>query len=504
LATSPQRISTGAFIAGQLLALICLFFTLIVTAAMSDLTGSDAAGNAMGQGFTAIGLIVLCILLAALVLTAVLGGAMPVSGRVAILLLTPVAYVAIFMAFDLLTRPSVAPGLWALAIPGAAPALIVAYCLWALIAGLRARVPPRVAGFGLLGALALVCASIFPLTAVRDHADAVEAQRVDQWRAKLAATPDDAHLQQWMPFLDSNVYLVAEAARAKILALPSRQGDAEAMLERDEFPFDQLSQFDLDPTPALCQKAQGSLSRRAAALSPPPGQKPDFEKIAVEFDGATSAIKWLVGFACASDPQALAWEALGRSYGASDFEVADLVSARDPKKLGWTLYNSPPKVSMLTPKSSLQAWLNFAYGPGGETADTPGLLAGARALDHRDADALDWLKDDYAADDRFVLLHFLPQLDLDPTPPLCYAALSAIGEDLASVYRPTADNPLPFRELGERLGVGNPLEALKWLAGHGCDADQRLTTALEVVSTYQPSPEREAMAAALTGLKRKP
>jgi hypothetical protein len=389
-------------------------------------------------------------------------------------------------------------------VPAAAPTLIVAYCLWALVAPLRARVPERVAGLGLLGALALVCAAIFPLEAMRAHVEDAWAARVAAWEARLAAMPEDAGLPQWIPFLDSGVYSVEESARAKILALPSRQRDAEAMLARDAFPLGELRRFDLDPTPALCQNAQASLSRRAAALALKPGEKPDFNKIADEFSGAKVAIQWLVSLACASDAQALQWEALGRSYGASDIDVLDLVEARDPKSLG-TLYNYPPKVSMLTSKATLRAWLSFAIGlSNSDPADRPRLLAGARALDHRNADAVAWLQKGHEASDLFVLLHFLPQLDLDTTPAFCAAALSAIGEELAEVYRPTADNPLPFSELGERLGAGEPLVALQWLAGHGCDANAQLSAAEEVIAAYQPSPERETMAAALAKLKRSP
>jgi hypothetical protein len=45
--------------------------------------------------------------------------------------------------------------------------------------------------------------------------------------------------------------------------LPSRQADAEAMLQHDEFPFGELGAFDLDPTPSLCDKARASLTRGA-------------------------------------------------------------------------------------------------------------------------------------------------------------------------------------------------------------------------------------------------
>ena len=506
MTTSPSRISTVALVAGLLLASACLLFTFVLTREMSHTAGrGDPAGAAIGLGFAQLGFLLLFVLLTALMLTAGQCGAMPASGRIALSLLAPAAFVAINMAFELLTNPNVSPGLWALIVPAAAPTLIVAYSLWALIAPLRARVPARVAGFGLLGALGLICATILPLEAMRHHESGVWAAQVAAWEAKLAAMPEDADLSQWIPLLNSGVYSVEEAARAKILALPSRQRDAEAMLARDEFPLRELSRFDLDPTPALCQNAQASLSRRAAALALKPGEKPDFNKIADEFFGASKAIQWLVSLACASDAQALEWEALGRSYGASDIQVSDLVEARDPKKLGSTLYNDPPKASMLTPKTPLRAWLYFAIGlTHSDPADRPRLLAGARALDHRTADAVAWLQKGHADLDLYVLLHFLPQLDLDTTPALCAAALSEIGEELDEVYRPTADNPLPFRELGERLGAGEPLVALQWLAGHGCDANAQLSAAEEVIAAYQPSPERETMAAALAKLKRSP
>lgn len=506
MTTSPKRISIAALVAGLMLASACLVFTFLLTREMSHVAGrGDPAGAAIGLGFAQLGFFLLFVLLTALMLTAGLGGDMPASGRVSLALLGPAAFVAVNMAFELLTNPTESPGLWALVVPAAAPTLIVVYCLWALIAPLRARVPARVAGFGLMGALGLICAAIVPLEAMRAHQSSVWEARVADWEARFAATPGDAALSQWIPFLKSGVYSVEDAARAKILALPSRQRDAEAMLARDEFPLDELSRFDLDPTPALCRNAQASLSRRAAALALKPGETPDFNKVFPEFFGASQAILWLVGLDCGSDAQAREWEALGRSYGAPDFRLSDFVRARDPKELGWTLFNDPPKASMLTPKTPLHAWLAFAGGlKNSDPADQPRLLAGARALDHRTADAAAWLKDDSIASDRYLLLHFLPQLDLDTTPELCDAALREIGGELAAVYRPRADNPLPFSELSERLGAGEPLVALQWLAGHGCDANAQLSVAEDVIAAYQPSPERETLAAALAKLKRSP
>jgi hypothetical protein len=317
-------------------------------------------------------------------------------------------------------------------------------------------------------------------------------------------TPE-APLWQWTPFLNSDVYLIEQAAREKIRTLPSRQRDSEAMLDRDEFAFGQLSQFDLDPTPTLCEKARASLTRRAAALTLARGQTPNFSQIADEVGAAHEAMNWLVGFDCPCEQESLAWEALARAYGGADYEVADLVKLRDPKELGHILYNYPPKFSMLSPKANLHAWLNFADSPGGvgKGPDAAEVLAGARKLDHRTADAVAWLSDPYSKTDRFLLLHFLPELDLDAAPALCAAALAAVREDIAQAYRPTADNPLPYRELPERLGAGQPLEALKWLAAHGCDADADLDAAMFLARGYDDSPDRAALLDALGALHRK-
>jgi hypothetical protein len=51
---------------------------------------------------------------------------------------------------------------------------------------------------------------------------------------------------------------------------------------------------------------------------------------------------------------------------------------------------------------------------------------------------------------------------------------------------------------------GRPLEALAWLAGHGCDTDTAVSEAEALVRAYQDSPGRTAMLARLGGLHRKP
>jgi hypothetical protein len=98
----------------------------------------------------------------------------------------------------------------------------------------------------------------------------------------------------------------------------------------------------------------------------------------------------------------------------------------------------------------------------------------------------------------------MPVLDLATTAPLCEAGLTQVRDDLTKVYRPRAgDEPRPYCDLLARLGAYDPLTALKWMAGHGCNAETELSQAEDVVGAYQDSPARTAMLAALAQLHRK-
>ncbi len=219
------------------------------------------------------------------------------------------------------------------------------------------RAPALVVNIVVWGGVGLLRLAALPLSMVRDTVDQREAARVADWQAKFDAMPADAPLAQWFPFLASNVYFVEHAAADAIRKLPRRQSDAEAMLDRDELPFDKLDQFDLDPTPALCDKSR-------AALAPAPGRTHSVQEIIDEINAAARAMQWLVGFTCGCERESLAWEALARSYDVPNSIVRNLAKLRDPSEFGRILYNSPPKFSMLTPKAKLGAWLGFAWAPG--------------------------------------------------------------------------------------------------------------------------------------------
>jgi hypothetical protein len=161
--------STGARVAGLVLGALCPLLWVIVVAPMSDLGRSDPAGNAMAQGFAAIGLILLGILLSILALVAGINGAMPSWARAA-LLLVPASGVAALTALDLLARPGSPPWHWPMIVPALVPPLIVAYCLWALI-----RPPMTGARAGaFLGTIAVLSLAVVPLYAIRSATVAQE------------------------------------------------------------------------------------------------------------------------------------------------------------------------------------------------------------------------------------------------------------------------------------------------------------------------------------------
>ncbi len=151
-------------------------------------------------------------------------------------------------------------------------------------------------------------------------------------------------------------------------------------------------------------------------------------------------MEWLVGYDCSCDTESLAWEAMAKGYaGDNNWDFYRVVQVREPAALGRTLLQYPPRFSLLSPRSHLKAWLSFAENP--SLRDQA--LAGARKLDHRTADAVDMMDDEFGA---YTVLNYLPELDLEATPALCQIAIQVLHRDIMQVYRPPADDPRSFRD----------------------------------------------------------
>lgn len=500
--TADEQPPKGPRIAGIVLAALAMFLWLILLAMMSDLGRSDPAGNAMAQGFAGLGIILLWVLLSILALITATKGAMPKWARGA-LLLVPASGVAAIAALELLARPGSAPWHWPLVIPALVPPLIATYCLWTLVR--PAMTNARAAAF--LGAVALISAAIVPMVAIRAAGVANEENTDAKLRAALAALPADAPLSEFLPFLKARDQRIASDARARIASLARRQSDAETMLARGELPLGEMAAFGLDMTPVLCESARAELRRRVAPLIPATPDTVPYSVVEPEVRAALNAMFWLTGYGCAVDAESLAWETMAKAHRNAGYDVNLLAAMREPGRLGKRLREDPERFSQLNAQSHLKAWLKFSDDP----ALREQVIAGARTVPSRTADAIEILTDRTQESGRFRLLRILPLIDLETTPALCAAATKEAGGDLSRVYRPSGnDPPRDYSELIDRLGVGRPLTALVWLGEHGCDVAAEARDAHELVSAWQDSPVmpwqdspgRAAMLAALARLKK--
>jgi hypothetical protein len=493
----PAKPSSTTIATAIILGALVAPLWVLSLATLASLGNSDAAGNATGEAYAAIQIIVLWSLLTIMTIVASIQGSASRPAIAAALVIVPASGFVAMAAADLLARAYLSPFLWPIVIPAAVPPLVVIWCFLALLG--RTRIA-GIAVAALPAAMLAVCILIQPLSSMRKAVNDRETAQLEKYDADLARVPANAPMWERTPFLDTR----DDTKRAKVLdsirGLDQRQIQAETMLDRGDFPIRYLGFFDLDPTPALCDKARSLLRKQVAPLVlHAPNSRP-YRDIAAQVSDAVAGMSWLVGYDCSCDAELTAWESMAKAYSDFNFDVYRLAELRDPKELGRILRERPERFSMLGPKSHLKGWLRFA--------DDSNLhdraLAGARALDRRTADAVEILLDKYDEESRWKLLRYLTALDLVATPPLCANVLSELHGQFAKVYRPGPnDEPRPYSELLERLGNGEQLSDLIWLAGHGCAAGPELDEALTLVNAYQDSPGRDAMLKTLTQLGHK-
>ena len=488
----------GAIAAGIVLGIVILLLWGLQLVTVASLGQSDAAGNGLAQAYVAIQMIVLWLLLMVLTILAGATGAAPRAAKNAALVIVPASGLVAAIAADLLARPFVAPFLWPIVIPALVPPLIVVWALFALSAARLRAGTVRIVGGVLLAMIVAVCASIWPLSQMRKAVDDQEAARLQKYDADLARMAADAPLWQWTPFLDTRDGTKQQRVLDGIRKLDQRQVQAEAMLDRGDFPLRYLAFFDLDPTPALCAKARALLGKQVEPLVLNSAKPQPYAAIADQVSGALAAMGWLVGYGCSCDAELKAWETMAKAYTDPSYDVHRLAELRDPKQLGRTARERPERFSMLNAQSHLRGWLRFVDEAGLQAQ----ALAGARQVGNRTADAVEILRDKYDEESRWKLQRFLVRLDLEATQPLCMNALSELHAQFAKIYRPApTDEPRPYSELLQRLGTSEQLPNLIWLARHGCAARAELDDAIALVNAYQNSADRTKMLATLTALR---
>src|SRR5580704_1693133 len=98
---SAAGVSVVAITLGSVLSVLILLLWAIVLNSLTNLTGSDPAGNALTQGITALAILILWALLGGLAIIALVKGAMPWAAVPAALLLIPLSGWAAIAALDL-------------------------------------------------------------------------------------------------------------------------------------------------------------------------------------------------------------------------------------------------------------------------------------------------------------------------------------------------------------------------------------------------------------------
>jgi hypothetical protein len=293
---------------------------VVLLSTLSDLAGSDAAGNGLARAYAAIEIVILWSMLAILTFIAMTSRPLPGPAVVAALLLVPGSAVAAFATLELLSHPSLPPFLWPIAVPALTPPLIVAFASWAVVPGLRAVRAPIAAAVAWGGTLVL-CLAILPLMQVRQKALAQEEAARQRYDRDFAALPADAPLWDLAPFLATPDETKIDNVLARVRRLDRRQADAELMLERGDFPLGYLGRFELAATLPLCDKARALLRRRAAALVPAKADAKPYGDIASTVADAVAAIEWLTAQGCPCAPEALAWQDTAKAYRDPNYDV---------------------------------------------------------------------------------------------------------------------------------------------------------------------------------------
>ncbi len=323
--------------------LLIVLVWLVGLATLSDLNGSDPAGNGLAQAFAGIEIIILWLLLAIFAIVAGIKGGIDTPVAIAVFILIPISGIAALGCLGLLTRPDVAPFLWPMAIPALVPPLIILFCLTALLPPLRLGFSARLANGGIWASVAVLCLLIWPMQHIRAGVEKQEARRIEKYNADLAALPADAPLWDWVPFLNTKSDIQRDEVLTRIRKLAHRQSDAETMIDRGDFPLGFVGSFDLKLTPALCEKARHLLRARAAPLVLTAPHSKHYTEIAASVADAVADMEWLVAYGCSCDAETQAWETMAKAYRDTNFDVVRLAQLRDPKELGRLLRAPPPQ-----------------------------------------------------------------------------------------------------------------------------------------------------------------
>ena len=280
---------------------------------LADSTGGDAFGRGLAQAFAAFLGGALWLVLAALLIVAAARGRMPLWAAIGAAILWPLSCVAVWMASDAYAAHD-SSAIW---VPALLPPLIALYALWARLPSLHATLRPGVTSAVLGGAIAFL--TLAPLVAAtraalpdpardarleeaakaNEERMAMEARQArEREEAQFASLGPDTPLEDYLIYRSSMAY--GERALAGIRRVKNRQADVVSLLQRGRIgSLWELSQFNVEPTAALCQAYGAALAGAASNVTK---ARSDYLMVAIDLEQQLPNMKWLIASRCDLGP----------------------------------------------------------------------------------------------------------------------------------------------------------------------------------------------------------
>jgi hypothetical protein len=232
----------------------------------------------------------------------------------------------------------------------AGPILLIIRAAWGIFPALRESIPEVAGGWApiaLLALISLIPIPFLPAHLARKTAAQTEAALVNQQNQEKQKVENDQHTQETLakiaalpidgPLFSAIVYCadrepaIREAARAKARTFTKRQADAEELLAQDhEVTLREIPNFDLAPTPAVCESARKILASKGA-IKPFDNDPVRIEDAEREVAPYIDSMRWLLAHGCDCTAEIAGVEqAVGRFANSRRREklLADLAAAK--------------------------------------------------------------------------------------------------------------------------------------------------------------------------------
>jgi len=156
-------------------------------------------------------------------------------------------------------------------------------------------------------------------------------QRIQEKVALIEALPSDGPLFSAIVYCADPEPIIRDAARAKARTFTNRQADAEELLASGhDATLREIPNFDLAPTPALCESAKKALAAKAE-IKPFDNDPIRIEDAEIEIAPYVETMRWLLAHGCHCKSEISGLEqAVGRYPNSRRREklLADLAAAK--------------------------------------------------------------------------------------------------------------------------------------------------------------------------------